>query len=102
MKVSDSKGLANHAVPESCAVHREVRREALTGVRVGQTLSRERVVFQDADVVGSTKGNTSRCDTASTWTALRGRRPRARTETLCTGAGRSHACPWEMALGDAP
>jgi hypothetical protein len=23
-------------------------------------------------------------------------------ETFCTGTGRSHACPWEMALGDAP
>jgi len=75
VKVSDSKGLANHAVPESCAVHREVRREALTGVRVGQPLSREIIVFQGADVFGSAEGNTYRCDTASAWTALRGRRP---------------------------
>ena len=41
MKVSDSKGLAIHTVPESCTLYREVRREALTGVRVGQPLSRE-------------------------------------------------------------
>jgi hypothetical protein len=75
VKVSDSKGIANHTVPESCAVYREVQCEALTGVRVGQPLSRERFVFQGADVVGSTEGNTYRCDTASTWTALRGRRP---------------------------
>lgn len=75
MKVSDSKGLASHAVPESCAVFREECREALTGVRVGQPLSRERIVFQGADAVGSAEGNMYRCDTASAWTALRGRRP---------------------------
>jgi hypothetical protein len=75
VKVSDSKGLANHAVPESCAFYREVLREALTGVRVGQPLSRERSMFQGADAVGSAEGNTYRCATASTWTALRGRRP---------------------------
>ena len=46
MKVSDSKGLASHTVPESCAVYREVRREALTGVQVGQPLSREIVSFR--------------------------------------------------------
>ena len=75
MKVSDSKGLANHTVPESCALYREVWREALTGVRVGQPLSREISMFQGADVFGSAEGNTDRCDTASTCTALRGRRP---------------------------
>ena len=41
MQVPDSKDVASHAVPESCADHREVRREALTGVRAGQPLSRE-------------------------------------------------------------
>jgi len=75
VKVSDSKGLASHAVPESCAVYREVQREALTGVRVGQPLSRERIIFQGADAVGSAEGKTYRCDNASAWAALRGRRP---------------------------
>ena len=42
MKVPHSKSVANHAVPESCGVHREVRLEALTGARVGQPLSRVR------------------------------------------------------------
>ena len=42
MKVPDSKEVAIHAVPESCATHREVWREALTGVRIGQPLSRDR------------------------------------------------------------
>ena len=41
MKVPDNKEVANHAVPESCAVLREEYGEALTGVRVGQPLSHE-------------------------------------------------------------
>ena len=42
MQVPDNKDVANHVVPESCAPHREVGREALTGVRIGQPLSRDR------------------------------------------------------------
>ena len=42
MQVPDNKEVANHVVPESCAAHREMRREALTGVRIGQPSSRER------------------------------------------------------------
>ena len=42
MQVPHNKDVANHVVPESCAAHREVRREALTGVRIGQPLSRDR------------------------------------------------------------
>jgi hypothetical protein len=38
--VSASEGLANHTVPESCADVREGIGEALTGVRIGQPLSR--------------------------------------------------------------
>ena len=41
MKVPNDEEIANHIVPESCAAYREVRREALTGVRVGQPSSRE-------------------------------------------------------------
>ena len=37
-------------VPESCAAYREVRREALTGVSIGQPLSRERSLVSGADV----------------------------------------------------
>lgn len=42
MRVPDNKDIANHVVPESCARHREVHREALTGVRTGQPLSHDR------------------------------------------------------------
>ena len=45
MKVPNSKEIANHVVPESCVAYREVRGEALTGVRTGQPLSRERIQF---------------------------------------------------------
>lgn len=44
MKVPDNQDVASHVVPESCAVHREVHGEALTGVRVGQPLSHEMFV----------------------------------------------------------
>jgi hypothetical protein len=41
VQVPDNQDVASHVVPESCAVHREVHGEALTGVRVGQPLSHE-------------------------------------------------------------
>ena len=41
MQVPDSKDVASHVVPESCAVCREAHSEALTGVRAGQPLSHE-------------------------------------------------------------
>lgn len=44
MKVPDNQDVASHVVPESCAVHREVHGEALTGVRAGQPLSHEMFV----------------------------------------------------------
>ena len=45
MHVSYDEGLAIHIGPESCAVAREGLGEALTGERIGQPLSRERVLF---------------------------------------------------------
>jgi hypothetical protein len=41
MKVSYSEGLATHTGSESCMVGGNAKREALTGVRTGQVLSRE-------------------------------------------------------------
>lgn len=54
------------SVPESCATHREVRREALTGVSVGQPLSRETILIPSADAFHSAEGNRRRCVIAST------------------------------------
>jgi hypothetical protein len=61
---------------------------------MGRVLSREILVFQGADVMGQMESNTDHDDIASYGWTLRGRRPRARTETSCAGTGRSHSCPW--------
>jgi hypothetical protein len=41
VKVPNNEEIADHIVPESCVAYREVRREALTGVHIGQPLSHE-------------------------------------------------------------
>ena len=52
MKESYVEGLAAHGGPESCVVVRKGRGEALTGVRAGRVLSRERNSLRGADAVG--------------------------------------------------
>ena len=88
------KGRANHIGPESCAVGREARDEALTGAPVGQVLSRESSVVRDADAVREAEGNTEGCVTASAQLVLRGLRPWHADETSCLGTGRSPAWPF--------
>ncbi len=75
MQVPDCKDPANRVVPESCAAYREIRREALTGVRIGQPLSHDRVDIPGADAVQVAEGNTSERAIASAWMTRRGRRP---------------------------
>ena len=75
MQVPDNKDLANRVVPESCVAHREVRREALTGVRIGQPLSRDRSFILGADAVQKVEGNISERAIASARVTRRGRRP---------------------------
>jgi hypothetical protein len=98
VQVHCTEGIANHSGPESCAGAREGVGEALTGVCIGQPLSRE-------------NGFLFRAPTRSlTWKATRRNalcRQRsygsAWSETLacadapCTGTGRS----WALA-GEAP
>ena len=74
VKVPNSKGVANHAVPESCVAYREVRGEALTGVRTGQPWSRDRIYVLGADTVQIVEGNTDGRVIASTRQTRRGRR----------------------------
>jgi len=45
VQVPYDEGVATHIDPESCAVAREGFGEALTGGRIGQPSSRERVLF---------------------------------------------------------
>jgi hypothetical protein len=52
MKESYGKGLATPTGPESCGVARKGGVEALTGVRAGRVLSRERNFLRGADAVG--------------------------------------------------
>jgi hypothetical protein len=75
VQVSYDEGLAIHIGPESCAVAREGFGEALTGGRIGQPSSRERVLFLGADAVQIAEGNTSRRVIASARTTRRGQRP---------------------------
>ena len=103
MKVPHDERLANHIGPKSCTGARKGAGEALTGESAGRVLSREsEFSFRVPTVSPNAEGNTVHPASAREGLALRGRRPRARTETICTGTGRSHACPWEMDLGDAP
>ncbi len=74
MQVRCDEGIATHIGPESCAVHREVHREALTGDGIGQPSSRESLHIPGADAVDMAEGNTFKGATASTWTTRRGRR----------------------------
>jgi len=74
VQVPHNKDLANRVVPESCAAHREVRREALTGVRTGQPLSRDSIGFQGADAVAVAEGNTAERAIASAQSTRRGLR----------------------------
>ena len=51
MTESYVEGLAAHSGPKSCTVARKGRGEALTGVRAGRVLSRERNLLRGADAV---------------------------------------------------
>ena len=77
MKESYVEGLAAHSGPESCVVAREGRGEALTGVRAGRVLSRERNSLRGADAVGE----GGRPHSAHRYREMR--RGPARSETPC-------------------
>jgi hypothetical protein len=62
-------------VPESCELNREVQREALTGVPIGQPLSRERTLNLDVDAFHSAEDNMQRRTFASVDAVQRGHRP---------------------------
>ena len=75
MKVPDNKEVANHVGPEACVAHCEMRREALTGERIGQPLSHDRLDIPGADAVQAAEGNMSEHAIASVRMTRRGRRP---------------------------
>jgi len=74
VKVHCGEGVAIHTGPESCGACREARVEALTGVRIGQPLSRESLLW-GADAVETAEGNMAGGVIASRPTTPRGLRP---------------------------
>jgi RNA-directed DNA polymerase len=62
VEVPCDEGGAIHIDPESCTGGREAAGEALTGARVGQPLSGERLHFRGADAFQTAEGNMVRCD----------------------------------------
>ena len=76
MKEPHKKGVAHHFGPESCAWVRKDVGEALTGVRAGRLLSREKVLDSRVPILWTlVEGNTVRIDSARSARTLRGRRP---------------------------
>jgi RNA-directed DNA polymerase len=102
VKVSHSEDIASHTVPESCAAHREVRREALTGVRAGQQLSHEKPNVQGADALG-TVGRQHKAERERelcldpAWSENL-----ACSYAPCAGTGRSPVRPLEALLPSGP
>src|SRR5437870_2741415 len=95
MKKSYGEGIATHTGPESCGAAREGGVEALTGVRAGRVLSRERKILWDADAVGeSGRPHPVHRYREVPWSP-------ARSETPSTRTGRSHVRPRRMASGAA-
>jgi len=95
MKESYGEGAAIHTGPESCGGDSNVMAEALIGVRAGRVLSREILLkFRVPTSWDVTEGTTGCAAIARHSRTLRGRRPRARTETPLTGTGRSPVYPW--------
>jgi hypothetical protein len=87
MKKPYEKGIANHSAPSFalCAARRTAKRKQgyrWAGYRASKNCNR------GADAVVKVEGNMARSANASSWSALRSRRPQARLETPCTRTGR--------------
>jgi hypothetical protein len=93
VRVLYEEGVATHLGPESCGGGREAVIEVLTGGVASRVLSREiEVDFRAPPLSLQARGNTGPAIKARTVRALRGRRPRARTQAPHTGTGRP--CVW--------
>ena len=94
MKEPYGEGPTTHTGPESCVVVREDGGEALTGVRAGRTWSREIPLEIGVPTPShGLEGNTGGTALVRSIPTPRGQRPRACTETLYTGIGRSLGRP---------
>jgi len=86
MKESYVEGLAAHSGPESCVAAREGRGEALTGVRAGRVLSRERQSLRGADAVGE----GGRPHSAHRYREMRRGPARSETPSMCGNTSREN------------
>ena len=75
MQVHRDEGVANHIGPEPCVRVREGACEASAGERIGQPLSRDRLLISGADTFRTVEGNMFGRAIASARTTRRGRRP---------------------------
>jgi hypothetical protein len=100
VKVHYDEGVANRIGPEPCVGAREGTGEASAGERIGQPLSRERLLFLGADAVYRAEGNTYGRASASVRMARRGRRP-WHVQTLLVSGNReiSRSTARSMAAG---
>ena len=87
MQVHYDEGSSEPHRPRVMRSVREVRGEALTGVRAGQPLSREIILIPGADGVHYAEGNIGRVIASAADPAWS--QTLACTEALCTGTGRS-------------
>src|SRR6266498_5193735 len=93
MREPYTEGVAIHGGPESCVGVREDVGEALTGVRVGRTLSREITVPGCRRRPTRRKATSSAALYASRWWTPRGLRTRACVESSWARTGRSQYSP---------
>ena len=99
MKEPYDEDLASHIGPESCGGGSNGTAEALTGVRAGQVLSREILVYSRVPTEWvSRKAIPAVLLSRDTEDPARSK-TLARTETHCTGTGRSYARPRERDRG---
>jgi hypothetical protein len=96
MKVLYIEGLANHIGPESCIGVRKGDGEALTGERTGWVFRQESMPHHELGYLevptlwNQAEGKTLGVAKARRFGTLRGKRPYACTDALCSGTGRSH------------
>jgi hypothetical protein len=74
VQVRHDEGVAIRIDPKPCAVVRKGDSEASVGERIGQQLSLAKIHILGADAVAKAEGNMDGRDSASVWTARRGRR----------------------------
>ena len=101
MKVHYDEGVANRIGPEPCAGACEGTGEASVGECISQLSSRESRAIPGADAVERSEGNTYGRDSASVWTARRGRRT-WHVQTLLVAGNRENSRSTARSMAAGP